>query len=238
MPKFFTESQYIKDNKLKIVGEDVKHISKVLRMTPGESIIVCDGNGTDYDAVITEITKDQVCADIIRPYKCEAEPKVKVTLFQALPKQGKMEYIIQKNIELGLFEFVPVFTKRCVVKPSDKTERWQKVAESASKQSGRGIIPKVLDTITFEKAIELMLKSDLAIIPYECEDKCSLKDVLKKENPNSVSIMIGPEGGFDISEIEYAVEKGIKTVSLGKRILRTETASLAVLPVLMYEYDL
>lgn len=236
MPKFFTKPDSIFQNNIKITGEDVSHISKVLRMSKGDSIIVCDGSGNDYDAQITSISKTEVTAEIIRKYQCTAEPELKITLFQALPKQGKMEYIIQKNVELGITEFVPVYTKRCIAKPTNKTERWQKIAESAAKQSGRGIIPKVFPTVSFEQAIDLMSKSDLAIMPYECEEKVHLKSLLTSKNAKSISIFIGPEGGFDISEIKYATDNGIKTVTLGKRILRTETASLAVLPIILYEF--
>ena len=237
MPKFFTKTDYITGNILKITGEDVSHISKVLRMSPGDSIIVCDGNGNDYDAKITQITKTEVTAEIIRSYLCDAEPSVKVTLYQALPKQGKMEYIIQKNTELGVSKIVPVYTKRCVVKPSDKTERWSKVALSAAKQCGRGIVPEVCDVISFDEALKQMQNFDCAIMPYECEEKVHLKEIIKDKKYESISIFIGPEGGFDLLEVEKAIASGIKTVTLGKRILRTETAASAVLPVIMYEND-
>ena len=237
MPKFFTKTNYIYDNELRIVGEDVSHISKVLRMSVGDKIIVCDGEGNDYDAVITSISKIEVVADIIGKYVCDAEPSVNVTLYQALPKQGKMEYIIQKNTELGVNKIVPVYTKRCVVKPSDKTERWNKVAESAAKQCGRGIIPQVMPTISFDEAIKQMQEYDLALMPYECEEENKLKNVLGSSDYKNISIFIGPEGGFDLKEVETAVCAGVKTVTLGKRILRTETAASAVLPIIMYEND-
>lgn len=237
MPKFFTKTDYISDNELKIVGEDVSHISRVLRMSEGDSIIVCDGEGNDYDAIITSVSKTEVVAEIKGKYVCDAEPCVDVILYQALPKQGKMEYIIQKNTELGVKRIVPVYTKRCVVKPSDKTERWSKVAESAAKQSGRGIIPDVLPTISFDEALKQMKEYDLALMPYECEEEVSLKSVLKSAKYRTVSIFIGPEGGFDLKEIEAARNSGIRTVTLGKRILRTETAASAVLPIIMYEND-
>ena len=235
MPKFFTKPEFINDKELKIVGEDVSHISRVLRMSAGDKIVVCDGEGNDYDAVITFITKTEVFADITGRYVCDAEPSVKVTLYQALPKQGKMEYIIQKNTELGVNKIIPVYTKRCVVKPSDKTQRWTKVAESAAKQCGRGIIPEVLPTVTFEEAIMQMKEYDLALMPYECEEKNGLKKVLESAEYKNVSVFIGPEGGFDIQEVETAINAGVKTVTLGKRILRTETAASAVLPIIMYE---
>ena len=237
MPKFFTKPEFIYDNEIKIVGEDVSHISRVLRMAAGDKIIVCDGEGSDYDAVITSITKTEVVAEITGKYVCHAEPCINVTMFQALPKQGKMEYIIQKNTELGINKIIPVYTKRCVVKPSDKTERWTKVAESAAKQCGRGIIPEVLPTVTFDEAVKQMKEYDLALMPYECEEKNGLKKVLQSAEYKNVSIFIGPEGGFDLKEVETAINAGVKTVTLGKRILRTETAASAVLPIIMYEND-
>ncbi len=209
----------------------------VLRMSEGDSVIVCDGEGNDYDAIITSVSKTEVVAEIKGKYVCDAEPCVDVILYQALPKQGKMEYIIQKNTELGVKCIVPVYTKRCVVKPSDKTERWSKVAESAAKQCGRGIIPDVLPAISFDEAVKQMKEYDLALMPYECEEEVSLKSVLKSAEYKTVSVFIGPEGGFDLKEIEAARNAGIKTVTLGKRILRTETAASAVLPIIMYEND-
>ena len=237
MPKFFTKTDYISQNELKITGEDVSHISKVLRMSVGESIVVCDGNGNDYDAEITSITKTEVVARVIRSYVCDAEPSVSVTLYQALPKQGKMEYIIQKTTELGVMKIVPVYTKRCVVKPSDKGDRWSKVALSAAKQCGRGVVPEVAKTISYDEAVREMQGYDCSIMPYECEQHNKLKEVLNSKKYKTVSILIGPEGGFDLSEVERAVSAGIKTVTLGKRILRTETAASAVLPIIMYESD-
>lgn len=233
MPKFFTDENLIDSSVLTIVGEDVSHISRVLRMKPGEEITVCDGSGNDYTAKITVIEKDKVLADIISVKKCEAEPSVKITLYQALPKQGKMEYIIQKNTELGVCEFVPVYTKRCVVKPTDKTARWQKVAAEAAKQSGRGIIPLVRDTITFDEAIKEISGFSHKAVFYECEEETKIRDVIEK-GIDKIAIMIGPEGGFDISEIEKVRNSGIPTVTLGKRILRTETAAAAVTPIILF----
>lgn len=237
MPKFFTKPGYIDNKELRIVGEDVSHISKVLRMSAGDNIIVCDGEGNDYDAVITSISKTEVVAEITGKYVCDTEPCVDVALYQALPKQGKMEYIIQKNTELGINKIIPVYTKRCVVRPSDKTERWTKVAESAAKQCGRGIIPQVMPAISFDEALRQMKEYDLALMPYECEEESKLKTVLRSSEYKSVSIFIGPEGGFDLKEVEAAINAGVKTVTLGKRILRTETAASAVLPIIMYEND-
>lgn len=233
MPKFFTDKNLISDKSLTIKGEDVAHISRVLRMKPGEEITVCDGEGNDYSAKIAEITKEEVVADIISVNKCEAEPSVKITLYQALPKQGKMEYIIQKNTELGVCEFVPVYTKRCVVKPTDKTARWQKVAFEAAKQCGRGIIPKVRDTINIKEAAEEISKFSHKAVFYECEKETTLKDVLK-QGIKEIAILIGPEGGFEQNEIEMLKGMGVPSVTLGKRILRTETAAAAVTPIILF----
>lgn len=233
MPKFFTDKNKIFDDYLIIDGEDVYHISKVLRMKCGEIITVCNGFGIDYTVKIQEITKDQVKADILSKEKCVAEPPTYITLYQALPKQGKMESIIQKNTELGVSEFVPVYSKRCVVKPSDKTQRWQKVADSASKQSGRGIVPIVRDVINFADAIKEMSNFEHKVMLYEAEQNTRIKDIV----PNScskIAILVGPEGGFEDEEAQLAITNGIPTVTLGKRILRTETAGAAVTPIILF----
>lgn len=236
MPKFFTDRNNISDNELKIVGEDVSHIKNVLRMKIGNVINVCDGSGTDYTAEIISLNHEEVAAKIIDIKKCDAEPDVSVTLFQALPKQGKMEQIIQKCIELGIKEIVPVYTSRCVVKPTNKQARWQKVAEAAAKQCGRGIIPKVTETVDFNRAIEMVSSFRKKIMLYECEEKVNLHGMLKDKIDN-IAILVGPEGGFDVSEVEKAQNSGVTTVTLGKRILRTETAAAAVLPIIMYEQN-
>ena len=233
MPKFFTDKSNISDTSLKITGEDVLHISRVLRMSAGDDITVCDGCGRDYKAVISSVTKDEIFADIVSHEKCAAEPSLKITLYQALPKQGKMEYIIQKNTELGVCEFVPVYTKRCVAKPSDKTKRWQKVAFEAAKQCGRGIIPSVHDTISFEQAVSEASAFENKLLLYECEDKTTLRDVIK-DKISEIAVFVGPEGGFEPFEAEAAKKAGIVPVTLGKRILRTETAAAAVTPVLLF----
>lgn len=233
MPKFFTEKKNIFDDYLLIDGEDVAHISKVLRMKCGEVITVCDGDGTDYEVSIREFSKDYIKADIMSSGKSMSEPSIHITLYQALPKQGKMENIIQKNTELGVSEFVPVYTKRCVVKPSDKTARWQKVAESAAKQSGRGIIPKVRDVISFDAAIKEMAEFETKVILYEGEKITKIKEVVT-QGCKKIAVLVGPEGGFEQEEVNKATELGISSVTLGTRILRTETAAAAVTPVILF----
>jgi len=235
MPKFFVDKGQISDDVIKIIGEDVLHISKVLRMCEGNCLTVCDGEGDDYSTIISSITKTEVTAKIISKKRCEAEPNVKVTLFQALPKQGKMEYIIQKNTELGIAKIVPVYSKRCVVKPSDKSLRWQKVAIEAAKQCGRGVIPQITEVVTFDEALKQLSQCESSIMLYECETETCLKDVISGRKFSNIGILIGPEGGFDETEVQKAKSFNIQTITLGKRILRTETAGAAVLPIIMYE---
>ena len=242
MPKFFVTQDKISDNQIIIDSEDVTHISRVLRLEKGDNVTVCDGQGTDYDAQIDTIEPKKILLNIVSRQKSETEPNIKVTLFQALPKASKMEYIIQKTTELGISEIVPVKLSRCVVKIDNKKDekkkidRWQKIAESAAKQSGRGIVPTVSEFMTINEVIEKSKEFDLFFVPYECEEQKTLKEILtSKSDVKSVGFVIGPEGGFDLSETEKLHSSGIDTVTLGKRILRTETAGEAVLAMTMYE---
>lgn len=242
MPKFFTARENISDTQIIIDNENVGHISRVLRLGEGDEITVCDGRGFDYRAVIASIENKKIICDITEKSKCNSEPDIEVTLFQGLPKASKMDYIIQKTTELGISKIVPCALSRCVVKLENKkaeekkTERWQKVAEAAAKQSGRGVIPKVSMPVTLDSAISEMKECDICFAPYECEEETTLKKVLlSAKRPQKVGFIIGPEGGFDPLEIEKIKAAGIKTVTLGRRILRTETAGEAVLSMVMYE---
>ncbi len=244
MPKFFTARENITDTKLIIDSEDANHIRKVLRLNVGDEITVCDGRGIDHTVEIAEIGKNEIVCDIIKSEKCDTEPEIEITLYQGLPKAAKMDYIIQKNTELGISRIVPAKLSRCVVKLEDKqaeekkTQRWQKISNEAAKQSGRGVIPEVAMPMTVDEIIDEIKDSDLVFIPYECEEGTRLCDVVN-ENPEAkkISFIIGPEGGFDITEIEKFKSAGIKTITLGKRILRTETAGEAVVSMLMYAYN-
>lgn len=242
MPKFFVEKNDILNDTVTVSGGDAVHIMKVLRLGKGDAVTLCDGCGTDYSAEILETSKDSVVFSLKKSISCEAEPKIEVTLFQGLPKQGKMDYIIEKCTELGISRIVPVAAKRSVVNVRDeksedkKLLRWRKIASESVKQCKRGVIPEVTEVMTFEKAVEFSKEIDLVIAPYENEKTCSLSSVLKGEAPKSVGIFIGPEGGIADEEIEILEKSGIKTVTLGKRILRTETAGLAALTAVMYEY--
>ncbi len=242
MPKFFVLPEKVKDNKILIDTDDVSHITRVLRMSVGDEILVCDSKGKDYEAKISEILDKEIICDIISEKKSETEPSIEVTLYQGIPKGSKMDLIIQKTTELGISKIVPVDMKRCVVKLENakaeekKISRWQKIAEEAGKQSGRGKIPEISMPITLKEAVQKMKSLDLAFVPYECEEQTSLKPILQENaNAKTVGFLIGPEGGFDLSEIDMIQSVGIPSVTLGKRILRTETAGLAVTSIVMYE---
>lgn len=243
MPKFFIDKKDIKNQKITITGGDAVHISKVLRTEVGEILTLCDGDGTDFSAKVTACSKDSVSLDILDSYTCLSEPCILVTLFQGLPKQGKMDYIIEKCTELGVSRIVPVATIRSVVKINDKKseekklERWRKIASESVKQCGRGKIPEVTDVMNVAQAIDFSKNLDLTIAAYECEKETSIKSVLSSQSPKSVGIFIGPEGGLDDDEVKMFLSAGIKTVTLGKRILRTETAGHTILSAVMYEFN-
>lgn len=243
MRRFYFDKNEMYGDMIRITGNDVNHIKNVLRMQTGERVVANDKEVNDYYCVIEDIDSEQVLLRIESFRKCSAELKTKLYLFQALPKQDKMEFIVQKAVELGAHEVIPVASSRCVVKLDDKKRqgkklaRWQTIAESAAKQSARGIIPKVNSIMSFKQAIDYAEKLERSIIPYEHAkgmDK-SRQYMDEAAECESVGIFIGPEGGFEESEIQYACEHGIKPVSLGNRILRTETAGLCVLSILMFK---
>lgn len=239
MPKFFAEQEQIKENHITLLGEDAKHIKTVLRAKEGEEITICDGCGTDYLCKICGFG-DGVETEILEKMPCEAEPRTKITLYQGLPKADKMEWIIQKCVELGVVRIVAVSTERAIVKLDKKEEkkldRWQKIAEAAAKQSGRGIIPQMgKKVLSFSQAVEEAASLDGAIIPYEKEQHHGLKEFVQDFKGQEIGIFIGPEGGFSEEEIHLAKEKGILPITLGKRILRTETAGMTTAAILLYE---
>ena len=240
MPKFFVKTNQIEENKIKIIGEDVKHINQVLRAKIGEELTICNLDTTlNYITTISQITPEYVMCDIQDWVKSFVESNVQVTIFQGLPKADKMEYIIQKNTELGAKQIVPVEMVRCVVKldskkEGKKIERWQKIAESAAKQSGRDLIPTVEMPIDINNLCEKIKEFDAVILAYEEEKENTLKNELKKLD----GIIIGPEGGIDKTEVEKLAKAGAKVVTLGKRILRTETASISIMSNIVYEFEL
>ncbi len=244
MRRFFTEPQNISEDIAEIF-EDSRHIEKVLRMSCGDQIIVFDGSGFEYTAELISIEKNFCKAKILETKKSLSEPETKITLFQGIPKSGKMETIIQKAVELGVYEIVPVMMERCVTKIAsqeagiEKAKRWNKISVEAAKQCGRGLIPKVLAPVSFDKAVEMLEKQQMPLMPYEVlghEGQRGLK-VLLQSNPKAseFGILVGPEGGFADSEAEYAIQKGIKAIGLGRRILRTETVASALIPMIMFD---
>lgn len=237
MAWFFTSTDINGDQYI-ISGENAKHISKVLRMHKGEELTLVTPNGTQHTCEVFSITSDCVTVDIISSKVCENEPNVEVTLYQALPKSDKMDYIIQKCVELGITKIVPVLSARCVSRPDAKSlvkkqERWQKIALQAAMQSRRGIVPKVCPCLSFAAAAKDSMQNDKTIIFYELGGE-HIGDILT-ENVGSIGMFIGSEGGFEQSEVDLITNNGGSTATLGKRILRAETAPLTALSVIMYQ---
>lgn len=232
---------------ISITGGDVNHIRNVLRLKVGQEILVSDGRGRDYTCSISDIESDAVICRVEDINDNFAELPVKVTLFQGYPKSDKMDLIVQKMVELGVHRIVPVFTARTIVKldakkAAKKTERYQTIAESAAKQSGRGIVPEITEPVTFAQAVELARGLDRNIIPYEEAEGIEksrqiIEDITTSSSCRSLGIFIGPEGGFSREEVEQAVAAGADCITLGHRILRTETAGLAVMSVIMFGAD-
>lgn len=240
MHHFFVTPEQVKGNNIYIVGSDVNHMKNVLRMKIGEALQVSDGNNKKYLCEIESMTCEEVCVTIKEEQCADNELPSKIYLFQGLPKGDKMELIVQKAVELGAYEIIPVATKRAVVKLDEKkgakkVERWNGIAESAAKQSGRNVIPRVTEVLPWKEAVQYAKALDIVLIPYElAEGMQETKDIISKIQPGqSVGVFIGPEGGFETAEVAYAVENGAKSLTLGKRILRTETAGLAILSILM-----
>ena len=242
MPKFFVEKEDFKDGYILIKDEDAIHINTVLRMKINDEIICCDNNSNDYRCLITQLDKKFVKASILEKFKNENEPSVKVTLYQGISKGERMELTIQKCVEGGIDKIVPVITDYTAVslkgKEEKKVKRWNKISETAAKQCGRGKIPIVEDIKSFKDSVcDALQNNENIIFPYEKEKENNLKNALKSIVSGSIAIFIGPEGGFSEGEIQFVKEKGIKTISLGKRILRTETAGLVTLVILLYELE-
>jgi 16S rRNA (uracil1498-N3)-methyltransferase len=234
MHRFFVNISQFHGDYCEIAGSDALHISRVLRLGRGEEIAVCDGFGGEYLGEITAVGERIVVA-LKEKIQSTAEPACKVTLYQGLPKKDKMDFIVQKCVELGIFAVQPVETARCVAKgvSANKLERWRKIAMEAAKQSGRGIVPEVKEPLPFQEAICGAGRHDLLIVCYENETERGLLQVL--DGQKDIGLLIGPEGGLERSEVEALVCAGAKTISLGRRILRTETAGMAVLSGLMFQ---
>lgn len=241
MHHFFVEPAQIAQDNITITGSDVNHIQHVLRMKVGEEVIIYDGDYHEYRCAISAFAPEEVLLEILERTEQKSELSSRLYLFQGLPKADKMDLIIQKAVELGACEIIPVQTKRTVVKLDEKkrasrAKRWQAIAKSAAGQSGRGIVPVVRPVMTLAEAFAYARELDARLIPYECEhDMCHTRQVLAGLHQGmSVGIFIGPEGGFDETEIEQAMAEQIVPITLGRRILRTETAGLCILSVLMF----
>ncbi len=240
MPRFFIRQEQVFDGKIKITGDDARHISFSLRMAVGESVTVCDMQGIEYDCAISAFVGGDVVLDVLSSRPSLNEPKLNITLYQALPKGDKLDSVIQKAVECGVSKIVPFESERCIVRIKSDAEdkkrtRRCRIAEEASKQCGRSIIPDVTLPVSFDKMLESAKKSDVCIFCYEGEGTLPLGKILselsldEKERDFEISVVIGSEGGFSINEAERARECGFSLVGLGKRILRTETAPIFVL---------
>ena len=245
MPRFFVKTEQIEETKISIIGEDVKHIKNVLRKQIGDILEICNQQtGTTYKCEIIDLQDDKILTNIIDENYNE-ENKIQVDIYQGLPKADKMELIIQKSIELGVNAIIPVEMKRCIVKldsksESKKIERWQKIAESAAKQSGRNFVPEIRNIIKIDEIANLTNTYDSIIVCYENEKENYIKnELLKLKNKENVKIavVIGPEGGLEETEVEFLKQSGASVVTLGNRILRTETVALNLLSIIMYELE-
>ena len=245
MYHFFVEPEQIQDKEIIITGSDVNHIKNVIRLKVGDEISISNGiDGRDYRCGIAQITEDEVRCELRFIKEDGVELPVKVCLFQGLPKGDKMELIVQKAVELGASQVVPVATRRSVVKLDEKkaakkTQRWQQIAESAAKQAGRGYIPQVSSVLSYPEALQMAGELDVLLIPYELAEGMeeARKVVASIAQGQSVGIFIGPEGGFEKEEVDAAIRQGAKAITLGRRILRTETAGLAILSILMFHLE-
>lgn len=244
MRQFFVRPSWIHDNRIYMEGPDVNHMKNVLRMKPGEDVRISDGAGKTWLCCVNRYEQGGVILDIFRELDAGAELSSRLYLFQGLPKGDKMEWIVQKAVELGVYTVIPFAARRSVVrldekKAQKKQERWQTIARSAAEQSGRDIIPEVRPVMTFEQALKAASDLDVVLIPYELEQGMqeTAKTIDRIKPGQSVGIFIGPEGGFEESEIALAREAKAVPVTLGKRILRTETAGLAALSILMYHLE-
>ena len=238
MTRFFVTPEELKPNFLVLTGENAQH-AKVLRLKNGEEVLVCDGQGHECLCAVSDISEGQFSLVVKSRRESESEPAVQVSVYMAFPKGDKLEHVIQKATELGAYEIVAFPSARCVSKPDEKSlkkklDRWQKIAASAAEQSGRGRIPEVLVIGSYRDALERASKADKALLFYENEQALTLKMAMEQGSCQTVSLLSGPEGGLEEKEVAQAREKGFQICTLGKRILRCETAPLCALSAVMY----
>ncbi|MBA7673555.1 Ribosomal RNA small subunit methyltransferase E [subsurface metagenome] len=243
MPRFFVPREQMGDSERVIIkGKEVRHIARVLRLREGERIEIFDGKGREYLVLLKKVAREKVEGDIIKELKVNREPRVQVTLAQSLPKIDKMDWVVRKCVELGVSRIIPLLSERTIVKleerkASERCRRWQRIAEQSCRQCGRSKVIPVERIRSFKEILEEENGVDLALIPWE-RGKIKIKNALKeKRKPRKILVLIGPEGGFSEEEVRGAEAKGIIPVTLGPRILRTETAGLATLAIILYELE-
>lgn len=240
MHRFFVDKEQVFQDRIEIIGKDVKHIKNVLRLRKKDKIEVLS-EGKTHICEIEELASDRVIVSILDAFEGKNEPTIDIILFQGVAKGDKMDFIIQKSTEVGVKEIYPLITNRTVVKIKDekreqkKIERWRTIAEEAAKQSKRDMVPKVHSTIDFKEMLEILKGEENIIIPYEMEETFTLKEALKDVKGHRISIIIGPEGGFDEEEVKLVKDVAGKAVTLGPRILRTETAGILTMSIILYE---
>ena len=239
MTRFFVEPAELLLENPTLTGENAKH-AKVLRLKTGEELLLCDGEGMECLCAVEAVFDGELSLKVLERRSAETEAKVRVSVYMAFPKADKLEHVIQKATELGAYEIVAFPSGRCISKPDEKSlakkvERWQKIAASAAEQSGRGIVPKVLTLPSFKAALERAAKADKALMFYENERATTLRMALESAPYTTVSLLTGPEGGLEEKEVREAMEAGLQVCTLGKRILRCETAPLCALSAVMYD---
>lgn len=247
MPRFFIEPRDISPGEqITVSGEDARHISFSLRARVGEEYVLCDTCNYEYRCKISSISPESVDFELLEKKPCEAEPDVEVTLFQALVKGDKFDAVVQKAVELGAYRIVPVISSRCISRPDSKQlekkiERWQKISKSAAMQCARANVPEISEAVSYEAALEMINRADCGFICYEAEPHEPMKEIFerasKDRKPATYSFFVGPEGGISQEEAKLAQEQGLPLASLGKRILRTETAPLCVISSIMFFSD-
>ena len=238
MTRFFVEPEELQPEFLVLTGENAQH-AKVLRLKNGEEVLVCDGQGRECLCTVSDVSPGQISLVVKKRQESESEAAVRVSVYVAFPKADKLEHVIQKATELGAYEIVAFPSARCISKPDDKSlkkklERWQKIAASAAEQSGRGRIPQVLTVGSYREALKRAAQADKAILFYENERATTLRMALEENSYQTVSLLTGPEGGLEEKEVKQAMEAGLQVCTLGKRILRCETAPLCALSAVMY----
>lgn len=243
MHRFMVDPEQVGEESIRLTGEDLKHLNQVLRLGPGDVIGVFDGSGMEYEARLTHVDKHEAVAEILSSRLSDTEPRIKVTLFQGLPKGEKMDWIIQKAVELGVYQIIPVITQRSVVQLDQKerqkkAERWNRIAKEAAKQCGRACVPQVFAPINLDEMLKLRDTFNAAVLLYENEQKKCLKELMICYTINKIgdiALFVGPEGGFSSLEVDKCCQSGFDIAGLGRRILRTETAAISGLSIIMYE---